>query len=747
TSLDMPIRGSKEAPKTFRGKHTEVQRFIDHFELLLNKCRVTDDQEKCEQVLNYCTVDVQNVIQTMEGYEQRKWSKLRKEILKQFDAERALQKYKPADVERYAAKMKSQPCYNLTQWRKYYIKYNAIAGGPLKRKHLSKEDYLAYFWIGIHPNLRQILENRILQTNPYRDDEAQYTMKELNTAAEWYFRRNKYESLMVKAAEFGEELEEDDSGEDSESDTSSSDDSESDYEEYRRKRKLREKKKKLERKKKLAAKRDVPKERQKFQGNEEEVAGMIRKLNAMRLDDPEYAPIYYKVMMADKSGIVKECVKPPLRRVKNPAPGTKITLHLQGQTRTIRLQPIQNNIPLGTSASGGGGGDNCFGCLEAGHRILILVQAAERIAGGNAPRVMFGILDPMMDRQKAVQNFYQNMNKGRESKNCAEYKDARKEVFDGVYPPNREKAKNRVREIVEKKHDNNKETRNQAQPPVTVPTDQPRPAEKSPILEAGKMRVSRKSASMDMVPEVIPIEARRARFDKSNDDEMEDIRNKEKPGKKITGKRIDEKGKENASPEIDDTPAAKSSGRQSELSTTVDRKQVMERILDNPVVLSTREIMVLSKEIRNDFQDLIKVKNVKAVLLGSSQNHPLIANLDWPRTEGILIKIEMETGGKPVCAIIDTGSQLDVVRADIAALSIRRAVDMSHVTNMNDANGGRGQLQGWIRDVEFNCGGARTVTDLWVSQKAPFELLLGRPWQRGNLVSIDEREEGTYLIF
>jgi hypothetical protein len=115
TSLDMPIRGSKEAPKTFRGKHTEVQRFIDHFELLLNKCRVTDDQEKCEQVLNYCTVDVQNVIQTMEGYEQRKWSKLRKEILKQFDAERALQKYKPADVERYAAKMKSQPCYNLTQ--------------------------------------------------------------------------------------------------------------------------------------------------------------------------------------------------------------------------------------------------------------------------------------------------------------------------------------------------------------------------------------------------------------------------------------------------------------------------------------------------------------------------------------------------------------------------------------------------------------------------------------------------------
>lgn len=29
----------------------------------------------------------------------------------------------------------------------------------------------------------------------------------------------------------------------------------------------------------------------------------------------------------------------------------------------------------------------------------------------------------------------------------------------------------------------------------------------------------------------------------------------------------------------------------------------------------------------------------------------------------------------------------------------------------------------------------------------PFDLLLGRPWQRGNLVSIDEWIEGTFLVF
>lgn len=133
TSFDMPIRGSKEAPKTFKGKYTEIQAFIDHYEQLLHKCRVTSDKEKCEKLLNYCSMDVQNVIQTMDCYEYKRWSKLRREMLKHYDAERVLQCYKPVDVQRYAIKARGTTCYSLTQWRKYYVKYNTIAGGPLRR--------------------------------------------------------------------------------------------------------------------------------------------------------------------------------------------------------------------------------------------------------------------------------------------------------------------------------------------------------------------------------------------------------------------------------------------------------------------------------------------------------------------------------------------------------------------------------------------------------------------------------------
>jgi hypothetical protein len=845
TSLDMPIRGTKEAPRTFRGKYTEVQQFIDHFELLLNKCRITDDKEKCEQLLNYCSTDVQNVIRTMECYHQKRWLRLKRDILKFFDAERALQKYKPSDVYAYAFKKRSQGCHSLTQWRRYYVKYNAIAGGPLNRRHLGLEDYLAYFWMGIPKQLRQILENRILQSNPHRDDEAQYTMKEINTAAEWYFRRNRYESLMVKAVEFGEDQDEDYSGEDTNGDSSDDSDEASDYEEFRRKKKQRERERKRNKKNKLAGKRKETEgegERLRFQGNEDEVAGMIRKLNAMKLDDPEYAPIYYKVLVLDQRGMVEKCVKPPF----TPQAATQRTQNFSNSPtaappdRPQTPASFPNNIPLGKPMQGGGTQPSgCFGCKEEGHRMTecvqvkelvakdiitynedsrrmvmkngntiwrkngeSLVQAAQRIAGENAPRVMLGVMDPRGDRCDAVRNFYQETSqrarieevyteeseteedaqRSSDEEDLSDDEDpaevyltaprkvsesglqvfpaersipstraARREVLDGVYPPAREKGKSGGRGELDKPSplikDGN-QTRPESVGPVQ-PTKKPFQKEPSSITDdLSKLKSARTE------PAITPIEARRVRFE-DGDSEMRDTPVKEKSTKNKGGRKADE-----ARPE--EEPASRPAARQSELSGTVNKQHVMDRILDAQVPMSLREIMVTSKDLRSEFQDLIKVKNVRAVLLGNAERHPLIANFklgkdapkfpalanfDGTRTEGFLIKVEMETNGRKICAIIDTGSQLDVVRAEVAARSIRRAVDMSQVTNMNDANGGRGQLQGWIQDVEFSCGGANTVTDLWVSQQAPFDLLLGRPWQRGNRVSIDERDEGTYLVF
>jgi hypothetical protein len=298
---------------------------------------------------------------------------------------------------------------------------------------------------------------------------------------------------------------------------------------------------------------------------------------------------------------------------------------------------------------------------------------------------------------------------------------ARREVFDGVHIPRREKP--RIVPSNEKKIERSEPgRRNNADTPVLAPRD--------------------------MIPELWPVDARTPRRDLGTAMEVDEpelkVKKTEKhaPGQNGTGRAKDLQAVQESEEGV-----GKGVGRQSDAQNTVNLPSVINRILDLTVPMTVWEAVVASREIRTGIMDTIRLKNAKAVLIGRLPGNTTVANWTWPRSEGVLIKIDVETGGRSITAIVDTGSQLDVVRADIAALKIQRPVDMSRVTSMNDANGGKGQLQGYISDVDFTCGGVGTRTDLWVSQQAPFELLLGRPWQRGNLVTIDEREEGTYLVF
>jgi hypothetical protein len=229
---------------------------------------------------------VQNIIRTLDGYEYRKWGFLKPQLLKFFDVDRVYQKHKRIDVKTYAVRKRLQTCYNLTQWRRYFLQFNTIAGGPLSKGHLNHEDYNTYFLLGINPMLWQVLENHILQVNPHRDDDDQYTVAEINEAAEWHFRQNKYETLMVRAAVLGEERDEDFSGEDSEEDSSYAS-SESDFDAFWKKRRQHQKKKKDKRKEKTV-KMPGAWEIQKYAGNEDEIAKLISKLSKMNIEDSEY---------------------------------------------------------------------------------------------------------------------------------------------------------------------------------------------------------------------------------------------------------------------------------------------------------------------------------------------------------------------------------------------------------------------------------------------------------------------------
>ena len=90
---------------------------------------------------------------------------------------------------------------------------------------------------------------------------------------------------------------------------------------------------------------------------------------------------------------------------------------------------------------------------------------------------------------------------------------------------------------------------------------------------------------------------------------------------------------------------------------------------------------------------------------------------------------------------------MNIVNRKVYQSSIPIPCNKAHRLELIAANNSTGHLEGIIQNVELTCGEVKTWANIYIADNAPFDLLLGRPWQRGNFVSIDERANGTYLLF
>ena len=106
----------------------------------------------------------------------------------------------------------------------------------------------------------------------------------------------------------------------------------------------------------------------------------------------------------------------------------------------------------------------------------------------------------------------------------------------------------------------------------------------------------------------------------------------------------------------------------------------------------------------------------------------------------------MKLNGKRLTAFIDSGSEMDIIRRDILT-KVGLPCHPSKSITMKDASGNITILKGLCSNVPIHIGNeVSTISHrLWVADSCPFTFLLGRPWCRYNLISIEERPEGTFL--
>ena len=797
TVLNMPVPKSKLAPETFRGDYAKVKDFIDHYDRLLLQHNVITHKDRCETIIRYCGRRERETIKNIDSYSTPDWTRLREDILKVYDADRDTKRYTVKDVMGFARRRQRRRISDLAAWKKYVRSFLRIAGSLLKNRKLTTDEHATYFWKGIPRITRIRLENRLLAANPGRNLSTPFTVTEIDQAAEALLQRDRFDNALDSDSDdesFREEW-----SSDSETSDSESEDEVTDKKKNARRKNKSAKKHKLdstdEEEDKKKKKSDLP--RRKVASGRQEVEGLIRQLNSMSNEDPGYGLTYYKAVKLDRD--VDKVVRAPrfktntlqhYTRSPYPAPAYAAPVRIPATTYQTQSPPnpapphlsAANSYPVrppGTSAPRRED-IRCYGCGETGHGMSNCQKLADLINQGvltrdNAGRVVK--IDGSGIRRIGNENFVEaiaregrpqshlvtinneyDIDSGTESDTDSDdepyeafeirYDDVyavqggrydayaadktekrisakRKEVLDGVYPPPLKRQSGRV----------NKEKENKDIPASIIKTIKPltrlakRVVSETPVVPTDQRRPLEEKGTG------IPTAGQVPRFDPANDADMLEDDEKDRETREVNQQKP-LGGVKTMPGERKIVP------RQSAVSAHVDPMNVMNQLLNTRISLAVGEVLGISRELSAMVSDSIKVKSVKTPPVPVA-----LATSFQPKTRGLLIKITLECDGAPIEAIIDTGSQLNIVSDAICKSKLRRPVDKSKSVNMNDANGGERALQGLVSNVPLVCGGVHTEANLYVGSHVPFQMLLGRPWQRGNFVSIDERPEGTYLIF
>ncbi|KAG1773722.1 hypothetical protein EV702DRAFT_1200855 [Suillus placidus] len=230
--------------------------------------------------------------------------------------------------------------------------------------------------------------------------------------------------------------------------------------------------------------------------------------------------------------------------------------------------------------------------------------------------------------------------------------------------------------------------------------DKDKGKDKVPTSPAKKAEPQAKPKSTQPTPDVKTKPVKKRKVEQSLDKgwDSEDIVMDDVDEKKATEKRPknnDSPFKPTLNP---DRKTTTTSQRVSDIAAKVKPEKILETVLRTPIRLEVGELLGTSRELSGILANAIKPKSLP-------NDSKIEAHSVWTKTRGLLIKIAMHCDGQAINAIIDTGSQLNIINKHIWKTIINRPIDIAKAVSMNDANGGEGKLRGLVQNVPLDCGG------------------------------------------
>ncbi|KAJ7740030.1 hypothetical protein DFH07DRAFT_751819, partial [Mycena maculata] len=390
--IDMPPLHTRGAPKKFTGRSHEVTKFIAHCDKLFTQNNVFTDIEKVECMSEYCSRNVLHILEGMKHYSTPNWSLLCSHMANMFDADKDLQRHRPADLRKLTDKWQKIPIKTMSVWRKYLRQFTMIAGWLVHQGLIDDTESARYLWHGINSRPRHILENRLLAKDPKRDMTIPFTEDEIIGVGDAKFKRGRFDADI-----YSEDSDDSDDSElESDSDSSDSEYSDSDEEiEHKKKKKSKKSKPKAIIKKKAKRTRDLSgvvvrptASTAVASDTSTEVGDLVKRLSNMSLDDKEYNYLYYKATSLDP--LVARCVRAPNLAVNAPPlpplpPNNFRNNNYVAPANQFGPNPNANHPPLQPADR------TCWGCGDKGHGLWECPIMAEPIRNGDLKRGDRGI--------------------------------------------------------------------------------------------------------------------------------------------------------------------------------------------------------------------------------------------------------------------------------------------------------------------------------------------------------------------
>ncbi|KIM55666.1 hypothetical protein SCLCIDRAFT_134240 [Scleroderma citrinum Foug A] len=189
--LTMSLLGMKSAPELFRGDHSHIRNFLDHYERFCALHNVVDDQEKVHSILQYCSTKVQETIEGMIHYHIPDWDRLKHDLLKYFDTDLSDERFYERDLKNFVVNSMRCPIHSLIAFWSYNRDFICIGGWLRNQERISEDEFNRYFWAGLPSSFRHLINSHLLLLNPNLDVTHPFSYSEVTKAAEQLVKTEK----------------------------------------------------------------------------------------------------------------------------------------------------------------------------------------------------------------------------------------------------------------------------------------------------------------------------------------------------------------------------------------------------------------------------------------------------------------------------------------------------------------------------------------------------------------------------